>query len=199
MILIYKFLFLIAVYFICAIPFGLVLTKLFLKKDIRETGSGNIGATNVVRVAGKKLGALTLLLDGSKGALMVIMARFLFDQASYLHLFLVLVSIVAVIGHIYPVYLNFKGGKGVATALAVLLALDPIVGFLSVVIWIIFFLIYRVSAIASLCAVFSSLFISIYYNAPFSENILCIVLFVLILFRHKENIQRLLKGEEKKM
>jgi len=199
MIFIYQFLFLVATYFICAIPFGLVLTQFFLKTDIRNSGSGNIGATNVTRIAGKKLGALTLLLDSFKGALMVIGGRFLFEQATHLHLFLVIVSLIAVLAHIYPVYLNFKGGKGVATALAVLLALDPNVGFVAAIMWVAFFLIFRISAVSSLVAIFSSIVTSLYYNAPFSESILCIILFIVIAFRHKENIARLLAGQEKKM
>lgn len=199
MIFLYEFLFLIFAYLVGAIPFGLLLTKTFLHKDVRDSGSGNIGATNVARVAGKKLGALTLLLDGLKGALMVILARFLFQSASHLHLFLVAVAIVAVVGHIYPVYLNFKGGKGVATALAVLIALDASVGYMCVVLWIMVFLITRVSAIASLSAIFSSIISSIYYSAPASQVFLCIVLSVLIAVRHKENIQRLLQGKENKM
>lgn len=199
MIFIFQILFLIATYFICAIPFGLVLTQFFLKQDIRNSGSGNIGATNVTRIAGKKLGALTLVLDSLKGALMVIIGRFLFEQAAYLHLFLVLVSLIAVLAHIYPVYLNFKGGKGVATALAVLLALDPNVGVVCVIMWIAFFLIFRISAVSSMVSVFSSIVTSLYYGAPPSEVVLCIILFALITFRHKENIERLLSGQEKKM
>lgn len=199
MIFILQILFLAATYFICAIPFGLVITQVFLKKDVRNSGSGNIGATNVTRVGGKKLGALTLLLDGAKGALMVIIGRFLFEDSSHLHLFLVLVSIVAVLAHIYPIYLQFKGGKGVATALAVLLTLDPIVGFISIVVWIVVFLIFRISALSSLGSVFSSIVVSIYFGAPFSEIFLCVFLFALITIRHKENIQRLLSGQEKKM
>src|SRR3989338_2181706 len=105
-----QLLFLIVTYFIAAIPFGLILTKKYLGKDIRESGSGNIGATNVARIAGKKLGVLTLLLDAFKGMIMVIAARFFFFESQFLHLFLVLVCAVAVLGHIYPIYLKFKGG-----------------------------------------------------------------------------------------
>ena len=199
MIFILQILFLAVTYFICAIPFGFVITRIFLKQDIRDSGSGNIGATNVTRVGGKKLGVVTLLLDGAKGALMVILGRFLFNDVAHLHLFLVLVAIVAVLAHIYPIYLNFKGGKGVATALATLLALDPIVGFVSAIIWIACFLIFRISAISSLVAVFSSLIVAFYCDAPLSEILLCIFLFVLITIRHKENIARILAGQEKKM
>ncbi len=199
MIFLYLIIFLIVTYFVAAIPFGLVLTKYFLKKDVRESGSGNIGATNVTRVAGKKLGALTLLLDGLKGMLMVIIGRFLFQSVDNLHLFLALVSLVAVLGHIYPIYLNYKGGKGVATAIAVLLALDPAVGFLTIVFWIMSFLMFRISAVASLIAILSSIILSYHYEAPFSQIALCIILSIIIIIRHKENIMRLILGEENKM
>ena len=153
----YQLIFLAATYFVASIPFGLILTKKYLGKDVRSEGSGNIGATNVMRVGGKKLGILTFLLDALKGMLMVIFARFMFYDIKYLHLFLALVSFIAVIGHVYPIYLDFKGGKGVATAIAVLFALDPSVGFLVIVFWIMSFLMFRISAIASMLAIFSSI------------------------------------------
>lgn len=199
MIFLYQLLFLILTYFVSAIPFGLILTKYFTKQDVRESGSGNIGATNVTRVAGKKVGALTLLLDGLKGMLMVIVARFIFVSANHLHLYLALVCLVSVIGHIYPIYLDFKGGKGVATSIAVLLALDPSVGFLAIMFWIMAFLMFRISAVSSLIAIFSSIILSYHYEAPMSQLALCLILFVLILVRHKENIERLILGEENKM
>lgn len=199
MIFLYQLLFLILTYFVSAIPFGLILTKYFVKKDVRESGSGNIGATNVTRVAGKKIGALTLLFDGLKGMLMVIFARFIFVSASHLHLYLALVSLVAVVGHIYPIYLNYKGGKGVATAIAVLLALDTPVGFLAIIFWIMGFLMFRISSVSSLIAIFSSIILSYHYEAPISQMVLCVILFILITVRHKENIMRLILGEENKM
>jgi len=199
MTLISQALFLVATYFVCAIPFGLIVTQIFLKKDVRNSGSGNIGATNVTRIAGKKLGALTLILDGAKGVLMVIIGRFIFEDSAHLHLFLVAVSITAVLAHIYPIYLGFKGGKGVATSLAILLAIDPTIGFISILTWIIIFSIFRISAISSLVAIFSSIISSIYYEAPPSQLFLCAALFALILLRHKENIKRLLDGKENKM
>jgi len=194
-----QFLFLVVTYFIAAIPFGFILAKTFAGTDIRKLGSKNIGATNVTRIVGKKLGFFTLLLDGLKGAIMIIIARFAFSNASHLHLFLVIVASVAVCAHIYPVYLNYKGGKGVATAIAVLFALDPIVGFLSVCFWIISFCILRISAAASLIAIFSSAVLSSMYEAPLSQVVFCWLLLLLITYRHKENISRLLIGEEKKM
>ncbi len=198
MIILSQIFFLVLTYAIAAIPFGLFLVKVFAKKDIRQHGSKNIGATNVTRVAGKKLGFLTLILDGFKGAAMVIFARFYFYDAQNLHLFLVLVSAVAVIAHIYPIYLQFKGGKGVATALATMFALDSTVGFLMVCFWILSFCIFRISAISSLIAVFSSIVLSFVYGAPKSQIVFCAFLFLLIFYRHKENIMRMLSGEEKK-
>ncbi len=198
MIFLYQFLFLVLTYLIAAIPFGLVLTKIFAKKDVREFGSGNIGATNVVRVAGKKIGLLTLILDGLKGAIMVVIARFTFADASGLHILLVLVGTVAVTAHIYPVYLNFKGGKGVATTLAVLLALDLNIGLSVIGIWALTFAIFRTSSISSIAAIFSSIILSICYGTSISQILFCIFLFALILYRHKENLERLIAGKEKK-
>ncbi len=198
MTIIYQILFLVITYFVASIPFGLVLTKVFSKKDIRQFGSKNIGATNVARVSGKKLGFFTLMLDSLKGALMVIIARFSFYDINHLHFFLVLVSAIAVLAHIYPIYLEFKGGKGVATAIAVLTALDFHVGFLVICFWILSFCLFRISSAASLIAVFSSIILSSANDAPGVQIVFCWFLFILILFRHKENIIRLLTGEEKK-
>ncbi len=199
MIILYQFLFLVITYAIAAIPFGLVLAKVFANKDIREHGSKNIGATNVTRVLGKKLGFATLILDGFKGAIMVIIARFSFYDVQNLHLFLVLVSAFAVVGHIYPIYLNFKGGKGVATAIATMFALDSTVGFLMVCFWILSFCLFRISSISSLLAIFSATILSSAYEAPTSQIIFCWFIFLLILYRHKENLGRLIVGEEKKI
>ncbi len=194
-----QFLFLVLTYAIAAIPFGLVLAKTFAKKDIRQFGSKNIGATNVARVVGKKLGFVTLILDGLKGAVMVIIARFSFYDSENLHLILVVVAAVAVLAHVYPIYLNFKGGKGVATAIAVLFALDPSVGFLSVCFWIMSFCLFRISSVSSIISIFSSIILSSSFEAPASQIYFCWFLSILILVRHKENILRLLTGEEKKL
>lgn len=191
-------LFLILTYLTASIPFGYVLTKKFSGKDVRTSGSGNIGATNVVRVAGKKLGLITLVLDGLKGMVMIILARFLFDFSPHLHLFLVLVGAVAVVGHVYPIYLKFKGGKGVATTIAVIVALDPIAGSIMIFCWIGLFLIFRISAISSLSSITAAMAFSIIFDAPPSQAYLCVFLFIIIAIRHKENIARLLKGKENK-
>ena len=196
--LIHQILFLALTYAIAAIPFGLLITKIFAKKDIREFGSKNIGATNVARVVGKKLGFVTLILDGLKGAIMVIIARFNFAEIENLHIFLVVVGAVAVVAHIYPAYLKFKGGKGVATAVAVLFALDSSVGFLVLCFWVMSFCLFRISAVSSLVAIFSSIILSSHYGAPTEQIAFCWFIFILISIRHKENLMRLLTGEEKK-
>ncbi len=199
MIIFYQILFLIITYFIASIPFGLIIGKFFAKVDIRDSGSKNIGATNATRILGKKLGFLTLILDSFKGMLMVIVGRFSFYQVENLHLFLVLVSFVAICSHIYPIYLNFKGGKGVATAIGTIMALDFSVGVLAICFWILTFVSFRVSAIASLVAIFSTTIFSTAYDAPLSQIIFCWAIFIIIFMRHRENIIRILTGEEKKI
>jgi len=199
MMVFYQIIYLIFSYLICSIPFGLVFGKIFAKTDIRDFGSKNIGATNATRILGKKIGLATLLFDSGKGMIMVIIARFNFYEANYLHLFLVLVSLVSILGHIYPLYLKFKGGKGVATSIGSIIALDFSVGILATCFWILTFVSFRISAIASLVAIFSTTIFSTAYDAPFSQIIFCWVVFVIIFVKHKENILRILTGEEKKM
>lgn len=195
----YQILFLILSYFIAAIPFGLIVAKLFAGIDIRESGSKNIGATNVTRLAGKKMGLITLLLDGAKGAIMVIVARFLFQDTSFLHLYLSLVALTCVLAHIYPIYLKFQGGKGVATSIAVLLALDLNVGVVAILVWMISFLVFRISSISSLLAIFSTVIYSLVTFESVVQIIFTIILFAICAYRHKENILRLKNGEEKKI
>ena len=199
MIFFYQFLFLVFSYFLSSIPFGYVLAKKYAKIDIRQHGSKNIGATNVMRLAGKKLAFLTLIFDGLKGAMMIIVARFVFFDVNNLHLFLVIIGAVCVLGHIYPIYLNFKGGKGVATAIAVLLALDFAVGMLAIFFWIMAFSAFRISSISSLIAIFSTVILSSVYGAPVSQILFCLGLFILIFVRHRENILRIMTGEESKL
>ncbi len=197
MIIFGQIIFLILTYFIAAIPFGLLVAKIYGNIDIRSVGSKNIGATNVTRILGKKLGFVTLILDGLKGAAMVIIARFTFSEISDLHQFLALVAGIAVVGHIYPAYLRFKGGKGVATAIATLFALDFGTGVLVSTFWIISFFLFRISSVSSITAVVSSVLISKYFEAPTSQVLLCLFLAILITYKHKQNIIRLLTGEEK--
>ena len=196
--MIIQILFLLITYLLSSIPVGLFLGKLFANIDIREHGSNNIGATNVSRIIGKKLGLATLILDGLKGGIMVMIARFIFHDFIYLEILLILTAAIAVIGHIFPIYINFKGGKGIATSIATIIALDPYIGAAICLIWIIAFILFRISAISSISAIFSSLIISLFYNTT-SYNIFYFLLFILILYRHKDNIKRLIQGSEKKL
>ncbi len=196
--MIIQIIFLIITYLISSIAFGLFLGKIFAKIDIREHGSKNIGATNVARVTNKKLGLATLLLDGLKGGAMVIIARLIFYNSDNLEIFLIIVAAIAVIGHIFPIYLKFKGGKGVATSIATIMALDPYIGVAISLIWIVAFILFRISAISSLTAIFSAIIISIFYNS-IAYNVFYFLLFILLLFRHKDNITRLIQGSENKL
>jgi glycerol-3-phosphate acyltransferase PlsY len=188
--------FLVATYLIASIPFGVVISKLVKAKDIRQQGAKNIGATNVTRVLGKKYGLLTLILDALKGALMVMLARLLFSSSTYLGQFLAAIALVAVIGHVFPVYLKFKGGKGVATTIAVILAINPVMGIANMLIWLMIFFVTRVSAIASLLSILLVVLFAICDGIALEQILLYISLFVLVAARHKENIIRIKNGKE---
>lgn len=186
--------FLIPAYLICSIPFGLVLTKIFTKHDLTKAGSKNIGATNVARVAGKKLALATLLLDGLKAMLVVWLASYYLEEVE-----LMLVAAVAVLAHIFPIYLKFKGGKGVATTLGVLLALDPALLGIAAAAWLLTFVIFRISSLAALVMLLSLIPAALYLEASSEQIMLYIFLVLLLLFRHRENLTRLFKGQEKKL
>jgi len=172
-----------------AIPFGLVLTRLTGKGDIRAIGSGNIGATNVLRTGSKGLAALTLLLDGGKGAAAVlVMTRWGTDPALIAGLF-------AVIGHNFPVWLRFQGGKGVATSLGVLIALAWPVGLAACATWLAVVAIFRYSSLAALVALAAAPFLSV-WSADDRIAVVAALLTVLAFVRHHANIRRLLRGEE---
>jgi acyl phosphate:glycerol-3-phosphate acyltransferase len=176
-------------YLIGSIPFGLILTRLAGLGDIRAIGSGNIGATNVLRTGSKGLAALTLVLDMAKGAVAVLLgAHFGPDTA-------VLAGGGAVIGHIAPIWLGFKGGKGVATALGVLTALAWPVGILSAVTWLIVAAVGRISSLAALIAIGAAPIYAYLLVDPQRAE-LALFIAVLVWVRHYENIRRLLKGQE---
>ena len=177
-------------YFIGTIPFGLLLTRIAGLGDIRKVGSGNIGATNVMRTGHKGLGVLTLLLDGGKGALAVWIATWmhLSDMAP-------VAGFWVVIGHIFPIWLGFKGGKGVATAIGVLFALHWMLGAAVCIIWLLAFLMMRISAVASMLSIGFSPIVS-YILGTDAITVLCLVLATLIIITHRGNIMRLLQGKE---
>jgi glycerol-3-phosphate acyltransferase PlsY len=177
-------------YLIGSIPFGLVLTKIFSKKSLQSHGSGNIGATNVVRVAGKKIGYLTFILDSSKGILAIFITQYLFTHPQFNYI----CGFFAVLGHIYPIWLKFSGGKGVATFIGVLLYYDPFITILFLLGWYITYYIVRIVSLASiLLMVVITIFFLLYWA---QESIIFIILSLLIILKHSDNIRRLVKGEE---
>ena len=181
-----------------SIPFGLILTKMAGGGDIRTIGSGNIGATNVLRTGRKSLAAATLILDASKGAFSIFIVSLFLSKAVLADTYLGLVGVSAVIGHCYPVWLKFSGGKGVATGLAVITMLSPISGMLFIATWISVAYLMKYSSLAALTAFVSSS-ISALILEKNDISIAIILITLLAFFRHKENIKRLLSGEESKI
>lgn len=182
-------------YLLGSIPFGLVLTKLAGYEDIRQMGSGNIGATNVLRTGNKALAFLTLLGDAGKGAAAVLIVRLLGlgDDA------VVLAALMSIIGHIFPIWLGFKGGKGVATTLGTLLALAPCIGLIACAVWLCMALAFRYSSLSALIAVLSTPISAYIMYQDTNYPIACWAIAALIWYKHSANIDRLLGGEEPKI
>jgi glycerol-3-phosphate acyltransferase PlsY len=178
-----------------SIPFGVLLTRWLRGVDVRQKGSGNIGATNVTRVAGKKLGAVVLLLDALKGALPVALALRLSPGQPTLH---VLVGLSAVLGHVYPVWLKLHGGKGVATALGVLVVLVPLAALAAALVYAAILAVWRVSSLGSLAAGATAVGTSAFTAREVEYAGLSAVLFLLMLWTHRGNIDRLLRRTERR-
>jgi glycerol-3-phosphate acyltransferase PlsY len=178
-------------YLMGSIPFGFILTKIFLKKDIREIGSGNIGATNALRTGNKLIGYSTLLLDVMKAILPVLYVKINHPELIYI------ASLCAFLGHVFPIWLKFKGGKGVATYVGILFTINILLGFIFCVTWLLIFLISKYSSLSSLIG---SLTIPVYifFNDQMSNALFFGIMFVLIFYTHKENIKRLKNKEESK-
>jgi glycerol-3-phosphate acyltransferase PlsY len=183
----------VAAYFIGSIPFGLILTEIAGFGDVRKIGSGNIGATNVLRTGNKALAAATLLLDGGKGAAAVLVAWHLYGPEAA-----IVAGGAALLGHMFPVWLRFRGGKGVATGLGVLLAIAWPVGLIACGVWLLTAVVLRYSSLAALLALAASP-IAAWFLADRQVAGLALFLAVLVWLRHRENIGRLLKGEESKI
>jgi len=178
-------------YLMGSIPFGLILTKFFLKKDIREVGSGNIGATNVLRTGNKTIGYLTLLLDVLKAVTPVLYIKFKFPELVYIS------SLSVFIGHVFPIWLKFKGGKGVATYVGILFSINFFLGIVFVISWLIVFFVSKYSSLGSILATLL-IPIFIFLNPNYENEYFFIIMFVLILFTHRENAKRLINKEESK-
>jgi len=221
-------------YLIGSIPFGLILTRLAGLGDIRAIGSGNIGATNVLRTGNKKLAALTLLLDAAKGAVVVLIARqfieHLMPNRAYLdcigdglcgysttqiELAIFLLGVVAMLGHMFPVWLKFKGGKGVATFFGIILAYSPYAGLLALATWLVAAKILKRSSVAALISTFlTPVFMALMMKQEIDFMMIpghmwrndvlwpvyaCVPVVALVWWRHKENIKRILNGTEPKI
>ena len=177
-------------YMLGSIPFGFILTKIFLKKDIRDIGSGNIGATNALRTGNKFLGYTTLIMDILKAILTVLFVRFNYPD------YIFIASLSVFLGHVFPIWLKFKGGKGVATYVGILLSINLIYGLIFISSWILTFTISKYSSLSSIIA---SLTVPIYliifenYNAIFF-----MIMFILICYTHRENIKRVKNKKETK-
>jgi len=183
-------------YFAGSIPFGVLLTKWFAGKDVRAGGSGNIGATNVARVAGKKIGAAVLLLDAGKGAAPVLLALQLQPAEYRVH---AAVALAAFLGHVFPVWLKFKGGKGVATAAGVLAVLVPLAAAAGFAVFAVLVAIFRVASIGSLAGGVTALGVSFFLGKPIEYPLLGVALLLMMVFTHRGNISRLLKRSENKV
>lgn len=179
-------------YILGSIPFGLVLTRLAGLGDIREIGSGNIGATNVLRTGNKFLALLTLILDIGKGAIAVIIAEYLYPGLG------LYAGGGAFLGHVYSVFLKFTGGKGVATFIGILIAISPLTGLACCLTWLFSTLIFRISSLSAIIAAILSPLYG-YYFSDLNLAILAGILCIAILLKHKENIRRLIDGKEPKI
>ena len=178
-------------YLFGSIPFGLVLTKIFLKKDIREIGSGNIGTTNVLRTGKKSLAVATLVLDLLKGYFSIIITFTYFENLiSYS-------ALICFIGHIFPVWLKFKGGKGVATYLGVILALSYKFFLIFGISWLILSFLFRYASLSSVTSTLIVFVYSYFFNSNFF--LILFIFFVVIIYTHRENIVRLKNSEERKI
>ena len=182
-------------YLLGSIPNGLLIAKIFHNIDIRDYGSHNIGATNVTRTLGKKIGALVLLLDGLKAVLsLFLVSRHYSNEKIYL----AITTVTVILGHIFPIWLKFKGGKGIACLLFSLLFLDYRIGLFFVIVWLLTFLLFRVSALSALISTFLTTFFSI----PFSKNkeyfVMMLIILIITTYKHKENIKRIINNEELK-
>jgi glycerol-3-phosphate acyltransferase PlsY len=196
MTILFQILAVIVSYLLGAVPFGLLFSRLFSNVDVRTIGSGNIGATNVLRASGKKAAVLTLLADCLKGLLSVLAVKFIFHDDAVT----ALSGAAAVFGHNFPVYLGFKGGKGVATSYGVVLAVAPWIGLACLVTWLIAAFLWRYSSLSALIsfALYPALTVITSGDSK-PVGLLSLFIFGMIYYRHRDNIKRLIGGTEPKI
>ncbi|MHC2995366.1 MAG: glycerol-3-phosphate 1-O-acyltransferase PlsY [Candidatus Atribacteria bacterium] len=182
-------------YLLGSIPFGYIIGKLFKKTDIREYGSGNIGTTNAFRILGPSLASLVLIGDIGKGIFSIYLVRFLNID----NLFILTIAGLAVIcGHDWSLFLRFKGGKGVATTFGVIFSFNLVISILAVIVWVIIIIFTKYASLASISSLTAVVIFMILLKQPYEYVIFSIIILILTVFRHKENIKRLRLGKEKK-
>ncbi|UQY80418.1 putative glycerol-3-phosphate acyltransferase [Candidatus Hepatincola sp. Av] len=187
-------------YLLGSLPYGFILVKIFKHKDIRKIGSKNIGATNVLRAGYTWLAVATLLADAFKGFLAVMIVKYMIFMNLFITpdiAFAALAGLSAIIGHMFPIWLKFKGGKGVATSYGTILAISPILGIIILLVWLVVAALSKYSSLAALIS-FASLPIATYFLAPNLQLFMAIIT-LMVFLKHKENIKRLLKGTETKI
>jgi len=183
-------------YLLGSIPFGYMVAKLFKKVDIRELGSGNIGATNVFRLLGPSLASIVLIGDIGKGILSIYLVRILgIDNL----LILTIAGLAVICGHDWSLFLGFKGGKGIATTLGVVFAFNPIISILTVIVWGIVIILTRYASLSSIFAVISILVFTILLKQPYEYIMFSTIVMILGIFKHKDNIERLKSKKERKI
>jgi len=182
-------------YLLGSIPFGYIVGKLFKKVDIREFGSGNIGASNAFRILGPPLASLVLIGDIGKGIFSIYLVKYLNIDSS---LILAIAGLAVICGHDWSLFLGFKGGKGIATTFGVVFALSPIISILAVIVWGIVIISTRYASLSSICAIISIFVFTILFKQPYEYIGFSAIIIILGIFKHKENIKRLkLKKESK--
>ena len=191
-------------YFLGSIPFGLILTKISGLGDIRKIGSGNIGATNVLRTGNKKIALFTLLLDGGKGAvaiylITIILPKVFDNNFNMIEFYQCIVAISAVVGHCFPIWLMFKGGKGVATGFGVILSLNVNVGIVALLIWVFITKVFKISSMSALIAYFLIPLLMFYYETEIIYSLSSFLISLICFVQHKENIKRLINRSEPKI
>ena len=181
-------------YLLGSLPYGLILVKIFHGIDIRTIGSGNIGATNVLRAGYKWLALITLFLDAFKGAIAVLIVKY---YLGYKNDYVALAGLASIMGHMYPIWLGFKGGKGVATFFGIILAFNPVIFLISGLTWLVSAFITRYSSLSALLAVIIFPISCYFLDRQFLS--VAIVIAIMILYKHKDNIKRLMSGQESKI
>ena len=191
-------------YFLGSIPFGLILTKISGLGDIRKIGSGNIGATNVLRTGNKKIALFTLLLDGGKGAvaiylITIILPKVFDNNFNMIEFYQCTVAISAVVGHCFPIWLRFKGGKGVATGFGVILSLNLNIGIVALLIWVLIAKVFKISSMSALIAYFLIPVLMFYYETEIIYFLSSFLISLVCFVQHRENIKRLINRSEPKI